>query len=212
LKQVEPVSVSDPFEAKNSKEKSSKLRYLPWPHPEPEGIIAAEDRDRNESVYIGSGSLTKNSDILAEYLCELLRQFPKKKLELVGPIIDATGKAARDRISDCAGKRLVYRPCASRNESMKILSGAPFVFVPGTSLNWGLIGDAWRRGTLVIVQAEHYDLVKDENCIVVRTAAEFIKVVKKLEGDPKARRPSNIRIPITVPQNEPWRGPARWFC
>lgn len=187
LKQVDRVWVSDPVEAKNSKGKSSKLRYLPWPHPdpEPEGIIAAADRDRNKTVYIGSISLAKSADVLAEYLCELLRQFPEKNLELVGPIIDATGKAALDRISDCAGKRLAYRPGASRNESMKMLSGVPFVFVPGTSLSWGLIGDAWRRGTLVIVQAEHYDLVKDENCIVVRTAAEFIEVVKKLEGNPQ---------------------------
>lgn len=186
LQQVDRVWISDPVEAKNNEDKSGKLRYLPWPHPdpEPEGVTAAADRDLNKIVYIGSISKAKSADVLAEYLCELLQRFPEKNLELVGPVIDATGKAALQKISDCAGERLAYRPSASRSESMKMLSGAPFVFIPGTSLSWGLIGDAWRRGTLVLVQAEHYDLVKDENCMVVRTADEFIETVKKLEGNP----------------------------
>lgn len=186
LQQVDRVWVSDPVEAKNNKDNSSKLRYLPWPHPDPEAenTVAAADRDPNKTVYIGSISQAKSADVLAEYLGELLRRFPEKNLELVGPVIDATGKAALQKISDCAGGRLAYRPGASRSEAMKILAAAPFVFVPGTSLSWGLIGDAWRRGTLVLAQAEHYDLVRDENCIVVRTADEFIEVVRKLEDNP----------------------------
>jgi hypothetical protein len=70
---------------------------------------------------------------------------------------------------------------------MALVERAPFVFLPGTSMSWGLIGDAWRRGTPVIAQAEHYDLCADQNCLITCDAVRLVEAVSALESDEAGR-------------------------
>ena len=184
LSRVDRVWLSDPVEVRKYAAQSPKLRYVPWPHPDPGEIIPAAGRDFSKMVYIGSLSRAKGADVLADYARKLLSVFPGKRVEIVGPATDHTGRIALRNIADDAGERFVYHPNLPRADAMQLLSRAPFVFIPGAGLSWGLIGDAWRRRTLVLAQAAHYDLVGDQNCILVHSADEFVEVVRTLEADP----------------------------
>lgn len=183
LKKIDQVWVADPREISFYNGLGTKVRSLPWPHPDPHFSTPLGMKDFSQIVYIGSLSRAKKSDVLARYYCEYLKVFPKKNILVIGPATDKTGRDALKFIQSYAGNRLTYKPHVSREEAMSILSSAPFVFVPGDSMSWGLIGDSWRRGTPVISQAEHYDLVDGFNCMKVDSAEQFADVAGAIEHE-----------------------------
>lgn len=183
LRRVDQVWISDPQEQPQFLKCEKKLRYLPWPHPDTEVITPLAERNFSSFIYIGSISRAKKADVLTNYFREFLNRFPEKKIVLVGPATDRAGRAALKCIRGFSGERLLYVPHVSRAEAMQMLSSAPFVFVPGDSMSWGLIGDSWRRGTPVISQTEHYGLVDGYNCMRVTSAAQFVAAVDSIEHE-----------------------------
>lgn len=183
LKGASLVLVADPLE-RHRVEAHSSMRYLPWPHPRPTGVVQAQaGRDTNTLLYIGSLFRTKGAERLAEYFCAALERIPDLQLRLIGPAVDSTGEAALARMRALAGPRMQYEKSVAREDAMRLIGNAFMVFSPGDAMGWGQIGDAWWRGTPVVAAREHYELKQDQNCLITRDAPAFVAAVTRLRSD-----------------------------
>ena len=182
---------TDGMACSNPKEFDQKLRhplggqvfYLPWPHPVPPDVRPAPERDPALGIYIGSISKPKGAANLERHVGALLTSDPHIRVRIIGPATDRLGEDALRALRKAWPDRVSYLKSCSRSEAMQQLASAHFVFSPGVSSNWGLIGDAWNAGTPVLSPSEHYDLDDGENCLVCREAEDFVAAVRRLRGD-----------------------------
>lgn len=178
------VIISNPVEQRSpSWQQYPRLRYLPWPHPDPGPSAARNERDLNFSAYIGSMSRGKGAGHLLAAYSALLQALPEFRIQLVGPAVDEEGRQAVETLKGKFPDRVTVLLRCSREEAMALLRRSLFVFSPARRYGWGLIGDAWGTGTPVISIVEHYDLVDGRNCLVAADAASFVKHVTALRDD-----------------------------
>jgi len=178
------IFVSNPVEPRlPAWQKYSRLRYLPWPHPDVGDPASRSERDLLFSAYIGSMSKGKGAGHLLRAYAALLHALPEFQLQIVGPAVDAEGEQTVRTLQQDFSKQIHVLPRCSRPEAMALLRRSLFVFSPAKRYGWGLIGDAWRTGTPVISIIEHYDLSDGKNCLVAPDATAFVRKATALRDD-----------------------------
>ena len=178
------IFVSNPVELRlPGWQKYSRLRYLPWPHPDVGAPASRSERDMSFSAYIGSMSKGKGAGHLMRAYAALLHALPGFRLQIVGPAVDAEGEHTVRTLQEDFPNQVKVLPRCSRPEAMALLRRSLFVFSPAQRYGWGLIGDAWGTGTPVISIIEHYDLADGSNCLVAPDAPAFVRHATALRDD-----------------------------
>jgi glycosyltransferase involved in cell wall biosynthesis len=184
-RQVDRVAFSDPSEIADLQARAG-MHYLAWPHPDWSAApIQARDKRALDTVaHVGFLSRWKGAERLGEYCERLLRDDPESKLVIVGPVGDKAARRAIDRLRPWAAEaRFRHIERMPRSAAMELIGRSLAVISPHPSGGWGLIGDAWRRGTPVIGVDRHYDMQEGANALVASSAAEFVSAVRQLRRD-----------------------------
>lgn len=165
-------------------ERKVGFSYLPWPHPLQGEQQPSAPEGHTHAVYLGSLSRGKGAETLSRYFGRLLRNDPTSTATIIGPPVDEAGKKALELLQAAGGGRVEFIRSCDRQQALRHIGRATFVFSPADRLGWGLIGDAWSVGTPILAVAEHYDLSHGRNCWVVADEQEFIQAVHMLREDP----------------------------
>src|SRR6266404_9678753 len=184
-RQARAVAYSNPSEIAALRS-SRGMHYLPWPHPRwaAAPVTKREARSLDTVVYVGALQRWKGAERLADYGERLLADDPEAKLVIVGPVGDGVAERALERLKPWSQEgRLRHIEHLPRPEAVALIGRSLAVFYPHPSGGWGLIGDAWRRGTPVISVAAHYDIREGVNALVASSAGEFVSAVRRLRGD-----------------------------
>ena len=103
---------------------------------------------------------------------------------IVGPAGDSTARRALERLARWRAEgRFRHVERMPRNEAVELIGRSAAVLFPHHAGGWGLIGDAWARGTPVIAVASHYDLEPGSNALLAASPAEFVDAVRRLRTD-----------------------------
>jgi glycosyltransferase involved in cell wall biosynthesis len=184
-RQARAVAFSNPREI-DALQAVPGMHYLPWPHPRWSASPAhkREARALDTVVHVGALNRWKGARRLGEYCERLLRDDPESRLVIVGPVGDEAARRALAGLQGwSAGGRFRHVERLPRTEAMELLGQCLAVLSPQHRGGWGLIGDAWGRGTPVIGVDSHYDLCEGSNALVASSAAEFVSAVRRLRGD-----------------------------
>jgi glycosyltransferase involved in cell wall biosynthesis len=160
--------------------------YLPWPQPRWSNapMMARAARALDTVAHVGFLTRWKGAARLGEYGARLLAEDPQSKLVVVGPAGDKAARRALATLAPWRAQgRFIYAERMPRNEAVALIGSSLAVISPHHASGWGLIGDAWARGTPVIGVADHYDLEPGRNALVARSPAEFVAVVQRLRRD-----------------------------
>lgn len=186
-READRILCSNPAEFTDSKARSFQhLSYLPWPSPGDASPRARSGRRLNSAAYVGSLSRGKGAATLLDFFSALLTRQKDFELQLVGPALDPTGKAAVAQLQERFPGRVHAETHRPRPKALELLSESLFIFSPGHRFGWGLITDAWSTGTPVLALEQHFDLKDGVNCLVVRTAEQFVDAVATLRNDASA--------------------------
>lgn len=182
---VKAVMYSNPREAPQP-DADPPTYYLPWPHPvPPDPVLPRERREPGTLVYVGSLSGWKGAERLGRYMEAALAARPELKATVVGPATDDVGRHAIERLRPWEGAgRFTYVERLPRPEALALIGRASAVLAPSEMMGWGLIGDAWGRGTPVLAVAEHYDVRDGDNGLVGRTPEHFVGQLRRLQEEP----------------------------
>jgi len=184
-RQAATLAYSNPREIP-ALEGEAGAHYLPWPQPRwsSEPVMPRAARALDTVVHVGFLTRWKGAARLGEYGARLLAEDPQAKLVIVGPAGDSASRRALARLAPWrAAGRFVHVERVPRNEAVALIGRSLAVISPHHAGGWGLIGDAWARGTPVIGVAEHYDLEPGRNALVASTPAEFVAEVRRLRSD-----------------------------
>jgi glycosyltransferase involved in cell wall biosynthesis len=160
--------------------------YLPWPQPRWSSapVTAREARALDTVAHVGFLTRWKGAARLGEYGARLLAEDPQSKLVVVGPAGDPAARKALEKLAPWRAEgRFIHVERMPRNEAVALIGRSLAVISPHHAGGWGLIGDAWARGTPVIGVADHYDLEPGRNALVARSPTEFVAVVQRLRRD-----------------------------
>jgi glycosyltransferase involved in cell wall biosynthesis len=160
--------------------------YLPWPQPRWSSapVMAREERALDTVAHVGFLTRWKGAARLGEYGARLLAGDPQSKLVVVGPAGDEAARRALATLAPWRAQgRFIHAERVPRNEAVALIGRSLAVISPHHAGGWGLIGDAWARGTPVIGVADHYDLEPGGNALVARSPTEFVAVVQRLRRD-----------------------------
>jgi glycosyltransferase involved in cell wall biosynthesis len=184
LREADRILCSNPTEFSDSRAQGYQhLSYLPWPTPGDATPRPRAGRHENSAAYIGSLSRGKGAATLLEYFSSLLSHQDDFRLQLVGPALDSMGETTVALLRKRFPGRVEIKDHIPRAQALQLLSESLFILSPGYRFGWGLISDAWATGTPVLALAEHYELKDGENCIIVRSADQFVEASSLLRND-----------------------------
>jgi glycosyltransferase involved in cell wall biosynthesis len=184
-RQAAALAYSNPREIP-ALEGQAGVHYLPWPQPRwsSHPVTPRDARALDTVVHVGFLARWKGAARLGEYGAQLLAQDPQSKLVIVGPAGDNVAHRALERLAPWRKQgRFVHVERMPRSEAVALIGRALAVIAPLPAGGWGLIGDAWSRGTPLIGVAEHYDLEPGRNALVARSPAQFVAEVRRLRSD-----------------------------
>jgi len=184
-RQAATLAYSNPSEIA-ALDRKPGFHYLPWPQPlwSSAPVTAREARALDTVAHVGFLTRWKGAARLGEYGERLLADDPQSKLVIVGPAGDRTARRALERLAPWkADGRFVHVERMPRNEAVELIGRSLAVLFPHHAGGWGLIGDAWARGTPVIGVASHYDLEPGSNALLAASPAEFVDAVRRLRSD-----------------------------
>jgi glycosyltransferase involved in cell wall biosynthesis len=184
-RQVKAVAFSNPREI-DDLQASAGMHYLAWPHPRwsASPIQNREARTLDTVVHVGALNRWKGTKRLGEYCERLLRHDPESKLVIVGPVGDKVARRAIAGLQSWSAEgRFRHVERLPRTEAMELIGRSLAVISPHHRGGWGLIGDAWERGTPVIGVDSHYDIREGSNALLASSASDFVSAVRQLRGD-----------------------------
>jgi glycosyltransferase involved in cell wall biosynthesis len=184
-RQAAALAYSNPREIAALKGEAD-AHYLPWPQPRwsSEPVMPREARALDTIAHVGFLTRWKGAARLGEYGARLLTDDPHSKLVIVGPAGDHAARRTLERLAPWRAQgRFLHVERMARNEAVALIGSALAVISPLQAGGWGLIGDAWARGTPVIGGADHYDLEPGRNALVASSPAQFVAEVQRLRSD-----------------------------